>query len=385
MASCNSLNLVPIKVSQLTRYKTLDTNDFIATIESGSKLYSRRSTIADLKNSLGEMTGSYTGSFSGSFVGKAKVTGSFYGSYWGNVVSVNTVASGSFSGSYYGKVLSKNTIATGSFKGSIVSTNTIASGSFSGSYYGKVLSKNTIASGSFSGSYWGSVISKNTKSTGSFRGSVVSTNTIASGSFSGSYRGSVISKNGIITGSFRGVDNILNFRNTGKKVSFNGTSSYAVSASYANTASAIFPLVNSGQPIAFSHAAWTATTAGVITPLTSLNVSSITLYGIQPTTAAANITRYADISFIKPVGSSNYTVLAYCSWDNPFDILNSILNPSTNKHFADIGTSVVSNRTSTGFRITTFVGWYAGTAGDGDDYWYNTSIFPDYSSFVVFK
>ena len=271
---CNNVSVSPIKVSQLVRYSNLDGGDLLLTVESGSSLLSRRSTINDLKNSLGRLTGSYSGSFTGSFIGVA--SGSFSGSYWGKVISKNTVASGSFSGSYWGKVVSKNTVAsgsfsgshwgslvskntkaTGSFRGSIVSTNTIASGSFSGSYWGSIASKNTKATGSFngnvrgnlSGSFSGSVLSKNTKATGSFNGNVrgnlsgsfsgsmYSKFAKLSGSFSGSFSGTVKGKNSLITGSFRGVDNITNFKNTGKKVSFNGTASYAVSSSYALTSS----------------------------------------------------------------------------------------------------------------------------------------------------
>jgi hypothetical protein len=49
---CNNLNVVPIKVSKLVRYQNLDANDFFLTVESGSSLTSRRSTLADLKNAL---------------------------------------------------------------------------------------------------------------------------------------------------------------------------------------------------------------------------------------------------------------------------------------------------------------------------------------------
>ena len=191
---CNNVSVTPIKVSQLVRYSNLDGNDLLLTVESGSLLWSRRSTINDLKSSLGRLTGSYSGSF------------------------------------------------TGSFKG-------ISSGSFSGSYWGKVISKNTVASGSFSGSYWGRILSKNTK---------------ASGSFSGSHYGKVIGSNGsLITGSFRGIDNITNFRGTGKKVSFNGTASYAVSSSYAKTSSYLAGGSVGGDT--FVNASYTAK-AGVGTP-----------------------------------------------------------------------------------------------------------------------
>jgi hypothetical protein len=201
-------------------------------------------------------SGSFSGSYRGSIISKnTKASGSFSGSHYGSLVSKNTKASGSFSGSFYGSVLSKNTKASGSFSGShygsLVSKNTKASGSFSGSFYGSLLSKNTKASGSFSGSHYGSLVSKNTKASGSFSGSfygsVLSKNTKASGSFSGSHYGKLIgSKGSLITGSFRGIDNITNFKGTGKKVSFNGTASYSVSSSFATTASFTIGGISSG-------------------------------------------------------------------------------------------------------------------------------------------
>jgi hypothetical protein len=240
---CNNVSVTPIKVSQLVRYSNLDGGDILLTVESGSLLWSRRSTVNDLKVSMGKLTGSYSGSFTGSFKGKSsgsfsgsywgkviskntKATGSFSGSHWGSLISKNTNATGSFSGSYWGSIVSKNTKATGSFRGSIVSVNTIASGSFSGSYWGRILSKNTVASGSFSGSNYGKLFSKNA---------------IASGSFSGSHYGKVIGANGsLVTGSFRGIDNITNFNGTGKKVSFNGTAGYAISSSYVSGPARLF-------------------------------------------------------------------------------------------------------------------------------------------------
>ena len=253
---CNNVSVTPIKVSQLVRYSNLDGGDILLTVESGSSLLSRHSTVNDLKVSMGKLTGSYSGSFTGSFKGKSsgsfsgsywgsivskntKATGSFSGSHWGSLISKNTNATGSFSGSYWGSIVSKNTKATGSFRGSIVSVNTIASGSFSGSYWGRILSKNTVASGSFSGSNYGKLFSKNA---------------IASGSFSGSHYGKVIGANGsLITGSFRGIDNITNFNGTGKKVSFNGTASYAISSSYVSGPARLFhvftrPAQTTGTP-----------------------------------------------------------------------------------------------------------------------------------------
>lgn len=108
-------------------------------------------------------------------------------------------------------------------------TLTVARGisaSLSGSTFGKIYSKNTTATGSFSGSIYGNLVSKNAK---------------LSGSFSGSFSGNVTTKKSLITGSFRGLDNIINFKGTGKKVSFNGTSSYSISSSYALTASYFSP------------------------------------------------------------------------------------------------------------------------------------------------
>jgi hypothetical protein len=97
---CNNVSVTPIKVSQLVRYSNLDGGDILLTVESGSLLWSRRSTVNDLKVSMGKLTGSYSGSFTGSFKGKS--SGSFSGSYWGKIISKNASASGSFSGSFYG-------------------------------------------------------------------------------------------------------------------------------------------------------------------------------------------------------------------------------------------------------------------------------------------
>ena len=88
---CNNVSLTPIKVSQLVRYKNIDSNDFFLTIESGSSLYSRRSTFGDLVDALGTVTGSYSGSFTGSFNGvKSKISGSFSGSFYGTSIFSKT-------------------------------------------------------------------------------------------------------------------------------------------------------------------------------------------------------------------------------------------------------------------------------------------------------
>ena len=48
---CNNVSVTPIKVSKLVRYSNLDGDDLLLTIESGSVLWSRRSTINDIKKS----------------------------------------------------------------------------------------------------------------------------------------------------------------------------------------------------------------------------------------------------------------------------------------------------------------------------------------------
>lgn len=79
---CNSLNVQLIKVSKLASYSALKGRDIILTIQSGSSLYSRKSTISNLTSFIfNHPSGSYSGSFSGSFKGKA--SGSFSGSFYG--------------------------------------------------------------------------------------------------------------------------------------------------------------------------------------------------------------------------------------------------------------------------------------------------------------
>jgi len=101
--------------------------------------------------------------------------------------------------------------------------------SLSGSVFGRVISRNAIASGSFSGSTFGRIVSRNTR---------------ASGSFSGSIFGLLRSKNSLLTGSFRGIDNITNFKGTGKKVSVNATASYAITSSFAMSVASSATSVN---------------------------------------------------------------------------------------------------------------------------------------------
>lgn len=79
---CNSLNVQLIKVSKLASYSALKGRDIILTIQSGSSLYSRKSTLNNLASFIfNHPSGSYSGSFTGSFKGKA--SGSFSGSFYG--------------------------------------------------------------------------------------------------------------------------------------------------------------------------------------------------------------------------------------------------------------------------------------------------------------
>lgn len=115
-------------------------------------------------------------------------------------------------------------------------------GSFTGSAFGKL-------TGSFSGNGYGNF-------NGTFTGSIVSNNFKGSGSFySNNFKG---------TGSFYGVDYVNNFRGTGKKVSFNGTASYAVSSSFSTFANAASSLTTTtGGPVGTTNqfAYWDGTTS----------------------------------------------------------------------------------------------------------------------------
>jgi hypothetical protein len=530
---CNNVSVTPIKVSQLVRYSNLDGGDILLTIESGSLLWSRRSTVNDLKVSMGKLTGSYSGSFTGSFKGKS--SGSFSGSYWGKIISKNTKASGSFSGSFYGisnfsktasylrqtnqnttngvgyydgtrltsapglifdnniggakslsissslpfnylKIASRGFTSLGTkynqagislsnynssepyptydawtllsaTSGSLTfiapigsnafSSSTIKAQSTTGECYGMVQRRNGFyfwpymvsntpardgaigigvqppeeATGSFdkylraklqinmfSGSGegpWSPKATVENRSTailvqyGSGSATTGFTKTFFVSGSGNTYIHGKLNVNRGVTGSFRGINNITNFRGTGKSVSVNATSSYsvyAVSSSYAQTASYLNIPSNGGSPIAFAFASWTGTAGGgtSVTPLSSYNIGSITRQGTQPVSAAQNANQYCDILFTNPCIDANYTVLSYCSWNSPNSIALGGASANT-KWEGDIGSSIVSNRTVNGFRVTVFTGWHAGSAGDGDDYWFNTSQFPDYNSFVVFR
>jgi hypothetical protein len=82
MASlCNTLNIQTLKMSSLSSYTNIDGTDIFMIIESGSALYSRKTTAADVASYVinSGLSGSYTGSFSGSGVLHGTFSGSTYG------------------------------------------------------------------------------------------------------------------------------------------------------------------------------------------------------------------------------------------------------------------------------------------------------------------
>ena len=78
MATCSDINLKQFRISELSTYSNLDSGDYLLIIESGSALYSRKTTLSDLFNA--GLSGSYTGSFTGSAVLEGTFTGSLFGS-----------------------------------------------------------------------------------------------------------------------------------------------------------------------------------------------------------------------------------------------------------------------------------------------------------------
>jgi hypothetical protein len=278
-STCNVINVNQIKVSDLVRYQSLTTKDFILTIESGSsnKLYSRRTTFGDIKNFLSNLTSSFTGSFSGSSKLIGKFTGSFKGGFTGSFLGKST---GSYSGSLFiknetssanyfdlvfaagpgqqglkvdqGQIFydpSNNTLTvdTDIYAGNafdvIVNTNpslfatpnsiTLGSsatsliiGNNGASSYTKFLTKQVR--GNFTGSFTGSF-------SGSTLGNLISKNAKLSGSFSGSYFGKLLSKKANLTGSLTGslkgfISASAAFKN---KPAFYGTSSWSKNSDHA--------------------------------------------------------------------------------------------------------------------------------------------------------
>jgi hypothetical protein len=182
-----------------------------------------------------------------------------------------------------------------------------------------------------------------------------------------------------VTGSFRGIDNITNFKGTGKKVSYNGTASYAVSSSYALTASAFKSSGGAGgSPIAFAHASFPANG----TLISSFNVTGVTLTGIQATSQDNVPTRTMTINFATTAGTTNYGVVLY-SFGLPAG-----LTTETDHTFSPQQVTEVTSRTALDFTIKSTNKYITiATPDDGDTYISiaNTSFFPTYTSFVVYK
>jgi hypothetical protein len=96
MAICDNLTIKNFRVSELDSYTNIDNDDFILVIESGSLLYSRKTTFASLSNYFlnSGLTGSYTGSFTGS---ASELSGVFSGSLFGTSSYSNNSTSSSYS------------------------------------------------------------------------------------------------------------------------------------------------------------------------------------------------------------------------------------------------------------------------------------------------
>ena len=508
---CNSLNVQLIKVSKLASYSSLKGRDIILTIQSGSSLYSRKSTLNNLASFIfNNPTGSYSGSFTGSFKGKASgsFSGSFYGtatrsltsSYLRQTNQNTTKGIGYYDGTRltsapglvfdnndggtkylsissslpfnYLKIASRGLTSGGTkynqagiglanynssepyptydswtlmsaTSGSLTfvapigsnafSSSTIKAQSTTGECYGMVQRRNGFyfwpymtsntpardgaigigvqppeeATGSFSkylraklqidmfsgsgGGPWSVPATVEHRATailvnyGSASAVTTLTPTFYVSASGNTYIHGKLNVNGGVTGSFRGIDNITNFKGTGKKVSYNGTASYAVSSSYALTASAFKSSGGAGgSPIAFAHASFGATgspnPAGFIS---QFNVSSVTLAGIQATSQDADLTRTMTINFTTTAGTSNYGVVLYS-----FGIPAAFTSSETDKSFNAQQVTEVTSRNATNFIIKSTNKYITlATPGDGDTYIAitNTSFFPTYTSFVVYK
>ena len=502
---CNSLNVQLIKVSKLASYSALKGRDIILTIQSGSSLYSRKSTLNNLASFIfNNPTGSYSGSFTGSFKGKASgsFSGSFYGTatrsltssylrqtnqnstkgigYYdgtrltsapglvfdnndGGVKSLSISSSLSFN---YLKIASRGLTSGGTkynqagialanynssepyptydswtlmsaTSGSLTfvapigsnafSSSTIKAQSTTGECYGMVQRRNGFyfwpymisnspsrdgaigigvqppeeATGSFSkylraklqidmfsGSGegpWTPQATVEHRSTailvnyGSASAVTTLTPTFYVSASGNTYIHGKLNVNRGVTGSFRGIDNITNFKGTGKKVSYNGTASYAVSSSYALTASAFKSSGGAGgSPIAFAHASFPANG----TLISSFNVTGVTLTGIQATSQDNVPTRTMTIDFANTAGTTNYGVVLY-SFGLPAG-----LTVENNLNFSAQQVTEVTSRTALNFIIKStnkYINLNYPDDGRQSFTIYNTSFFPTYTSFVVYK
>jgi hypothetical protein len=502
---CNSLNVQLIKVSKLASYSALKGRDIILTIQSGSSLYSRKSTLNNLASFIfNHPSGSYSGSFTGSFKGKASgsFSGSFYGtatrsltsSYLRQTNQNSTKGIGYYDGTRltsapglvfdnndggykylsissslafnFLKIASRGSTSGGTkynqagialanynssepyptydswtllsaTSGSLTfvapigsnafSSSTIKAQSTTGECYGMVQRRNGFyfwpymisnspsrdgaigigvqppeeATGSFSkylraklqidmfsGSGegpWTPQATVEHRSTailvnyGSASAVTTLTPTFYVSASGNTYIHGKLNVNRGVTGSFRGIDNITNFKGTGKKVSYNGTASYAVSSSYALTASAFKSSGGAGgSPIAFAHASFPANG----TLISSFNVTGVTLTGIQATSQDNVPTRTMTIDFASTAGTTNYGVVLY-SFGLPAG-----LTVENNLNFSAQQVTEVTSRTALNFIIKStnkYINMNYPDDGRQSFTIYNTSFFPTYTSFVVYK
>lgn len=86
--TCKTLNVRPIKVSELANYPSLKSDDIILTIQSnGSNLYSRKTTFGDFVSSITQLTSSLSGNLTGEFTGA--MSGALVGNLTGSVLGGN--------------------------------------------------------------------------------------------------------------------------------------------------------------------------------------------------------------------------------------------------------------------------------------------------------
>ena len=133
--------ITPTKISDLVKYESIKSQDFLLITENSSSVLGKNSssytTFSDFYNFVISEQTSFTGSFTGSFVNNDNIlSGSISGSLQGSLLSTNTEVSGGFSGSLQGSIVSKNVHATGSFSGSLAGKMTSENISVSGSIEG---------------------------------------------------------------------------------------------------------------------------------------------------------------------------------------------------------------------------------------------------------
>ena len=111
MAICDNLTIKNFRVSELDSYTNIDNTDFILVIESGSLLYSRKTTFATLSDYFlnSGLTGSYTGSFTGS---ANELSGVFSGSLFGTSSYSNNTTSASYSVTSSYSLSSENSVTS---------------------------------------------------------------------------------------------------------------------------------------------------------------------------------------------------------------------------------------------------------------------------------